>query len=287
MWLAIWYPSLENEASYTYNTSAAAIEVTGKVAENATVAEGSWPLVIFSHGFSGGGIGSIEICEALARAGYVVVAPDHSDAVLNVRVNGSASGTISDALTYLSEHPFEDGAAYTYRIAEVQAAMASIKANAAFHIDPNKIALGGHSMGGWTAMKAMEQGAEPTAMFLLSMGELNWLFQEQRYFEAPFFQAFDFPTAYFYGGVEYSQAVSAGRDNVYAAYCFANSPSPSYGLLVAQGNHFTYNSQAIAPDLYGQEFQLELINKKLINFLDRHVKELEVSVTDDPLDVTK
>ena len=87
-------------------------------------------------------------------------------------------------------------------------------------------------MGGWTVMKAVESGFKPKAMFLFSMGELNWLYSQRRYFEAPFFRSLDFPTAYFYGGAEYAQAISASLGNVYAAFCFTHSPSPSYGLLV-------------------------------------------------------
>ena len=286
LWVGIWYPTTETETAYNYNTAATDLDITGFVAENAPTAFGDWPLVVYSHGFSGGGIGSVEICEALARAGYVVAAVDHSDAVLAVRVEGPSTGTIEEALQYLSDNPFGDGTDYEYRIGETEAVVSALQSKTEFNLT-SKLVLGGHSMGGWTVMKTMEAGLNPDAMFVFSMGELNWLFTGNRYFEAPFFQNLEFPTAYFYGGVEYLQAVDAGRDNVYAAFCYENSPSPSYGLLVSEGNHFTYNSPALAPGSGGTTTQFNAINSRLINFLDKHIKNKEVEVSTDMEDLSK
>ena len=285
--LGVWYPTHEVETSYTYNRAASGLDVVGRVAENASVASGSWPLVIFSHGFSGGGIGSVEICEFLAREGYVVVAPDHDDAVIAVRVEGQASGTIDDAFDYLEQNPFGNGDNYLYRRSEILDVIEYFASESRYNSNPQELILGGHSMGGWTVMKAVESGIDPVATFLFSMGELNWLFTGQRYFEAAFFEALEFPTAYFYGGVEYAQAVNNGRSNVYAAYCFTHSPSPSYGLLVANGNHFTYNSEAVAPQSHANPDQLTSINSRLLAFLDQHVKGESTSITEEAEDVSK
>ena len=77
--VAIWYPTLDEESEYNYNTASTDLIVKGKVSYNASEINESHPVIIFSHGFSGGGIGSVEICEALARAGFYVFVPDHSD----------------------------------------------------------------------------------------------------------------------------------------------------------------------------------------------------------------
>ncbi len=284
--LAMWYPTLEEEVEYNYNTASTGLIVKGKVSYNASEINENHPVIIFSHGFSGGGIGSIEICEALARAGYYVFVPDHSDAVMSVRIQGQSNGTLDEALEYLTDNPFGNGENYEYRISEMQSTIEFVNSSS-FKIDKTKIILGGHSMGGWTGTKVMENGFNPTAMFFFSMGELNWLYNQSRLFEASTFQSMDFPTAYFYGGAEYGQAVSAGLGNVYAAYCFTHSPSPSYGLLVKQGNHFTYNSQAVASGSFGSTEQLKTINDRLINFLNRHVNGDNVTVTNEPEDVMK
>jgi pimeloyl-ACP methyl ester carboxylesterase len=286
LWAGVWYPTTEAETAYVYNSAVTNLDITGFIAENSPTAAGNWPLVVFSHGFSGGGIGSVEICEALARAGYVVAAVDHSDAVLAVRVEGQATGTIGEALQYLNDNPFDDGTDYEYRIGETEAVVSAIQAKTEFNLS-SELVLGGHSMGGWTVMKTMELGIDADAIFVFSMGELNWLFTGNRYFEAPFFQNLEIPTAYYYGGVEYQQALDAGRGNIYAAFCYEHSPSPSYGLLVAEGNHFTYNSSALAPGSGGTTTQFNSINGRLINFLDKHIKNMDVLVSEDLDDVSK
>ncbi|MCO5251081.1 MAG: hypothetical protein M9949_06625 [Candidatus Kapabacteria bacterium] len=284
--LALWYPTYDKELEYNYNTASTGLLVKGKVSYNASEINKNHPVIIFSHGFSGGGIGSIEICESLARAGYYVFVPDHNDAVMSVRIQGQSNGTLQEALEYLSNNPFENGENYEYRISELKSTIEFVNSSV-FNIDKQNISLGGHSMGAWTVMKVLENRFSPNAMFLFSMGELNWLYSQKRYFEADFFQDFNFPTAYFYGGAEYGQAVAAGLGNVYAAYCFTYSPSPSYGLLVKEGNHFTYNSQAVAPGSYGSQVQLQSINSRLINFLNRYVRGMNITVTNEPEDVKK
>jgi len=284
--LAIWYPTSDEEVEYNYNSASTGLMVKGIVSFNASEINKTHPVIIFSHGFSGGGIGSVEICEALARAGYYVFVPDHSDAVMSVRIQGQSNGTISEALDYLTTNPFGNGENYAYRISEIQSTIEFVNSSS-LNIDKSNVTLGGHSMGGWTVMKVMENGFNPNAMFLFSMGELNWLHNQSRYFDAPFFNRIDFPTAYFYGGAEYGQALSAGLGNVYAAYCFTHSPGPSYGLLVKEGNHFTYNSEAVAPGSYGSIEQLQSINYRLINFLSRHIKGVDIPVTNEPEDIIK
>lgn len=284
--VALWYPTSDKEVAYNYNTASTGLVVKGKVSVNASEINKNSPAIIFSHGFSGGGIGSVEICEALAQAGYYVFAPDHNDAVMSVRIQGESNGSLDDALDYLNDHPFGNGEDYTYRVSEIETVIAFVN-DSGFKIDKSNIILGGHSMGGWTVTKAMENGFNPQAMFFFSMGELNWLYNQARYFEAATFQDIDFPTAYFYGGAEYGQAISAGLSNVYAAYCFTHSPSPSYGLLVKSGNHFTYNSKAVTPGSYGSPEQLSSLNKRLVAFLNKHVEGQLADVTTEPSDVEK
>jgi len=286
IFVAIWYPTLDKENNYSYNKAASGLTVKGKVSYNGSEINENHPVIIFSHGFSGGGIGSVEICEALARAGFYVFVPDHSDEVMSVRIQGQSNGTLDEALDYLNNNPFGNGENFEYRVTELQSVIEFVNSSS-FKVDKSKIIFGGHSMGGWTVVKVMEDGFHPTAMFFFSMGELNWLYNQKRYFEAITFQNINFPTVYFYGGAEYGQSITAGLGNVYAAYCFTHSPSPGYGLMVKQGNHFTYNSEAVAPGSFGNSVQIKSINDRLINFLNRHVNGQNVVVTNEPEDVIK
>lgn len=274
---AVWYPSVSAASTYTYGAANGG-NITGTVALHGTVRSGSWPIVVFSHGFSGGGVGQTGICEAIAREGYIVAAPDHNDAVLCVRVGGTATGSLADALTYLDSHPFDDGAEYSYRVREIRAVIDVMRVRTDLNVDPAALILSGHSMGAWTVMSAMTNGVTPSAMMLFSMGELNWLFAGRRYFNASVFTAMTFPTIYFYGSKELASAIAYGRTNVYAAFCYYYSPSPSYGVEIAGGDHFVYNTVPVAGASGGTAEQFDQINASARAFLAKHIRASDVTV---------
>ncbi|MEZ0261312.1 MAG: alpha/beta hydrolase family protein [Alphaproteobacteria bacterium] len=107
------------------------------------------PLVIFSHGFHGCAGQSIFLMKALAAAGYIVVAPEHAD---------SSCWTGSDGIAKPAER-FADYAAWTDktyadRATDIKNLYAALKADETWNkrIDWNKVALAGHSLGGYTAL---------------------------------------------------------------------------------------------------------------------------------------
>jgi len=113
------------------------------------VAPGAHPLLIFSHGFLVGGDQSTFLTEALARAGYVVAALDHSD----------ASGSPELAIP-----PFLDPQAWDERTQRDRAQDLRFLVDALLaraeragdllhgHIDPQAIGGIGHSLGGYTLL---------------------------------------------------------------------------------------------------------------------------------------
>src|SRR5271157_26041 len=82
---AVWYPSATAEHSFAYSP-----DISSSLAKDGQPLEGcgKFPLIIFSHGLTGCGIQSIFFTETLARNGYIVVAPDHKDA-LQCSVDGT------------------------------------------------------------------------------------------------------------------------------------------------------------------------------------------------------
>ena len=77
---AIWYPTTEAEKAFQYSP-----DVASSLASNAAPTTcARFPLVVFSHGLFGCGTQSLFVTETLARRGYVVVAPDHPDALCSV-----------------------------------------------------------------------------------------------------------------------------------------------------------------------------------------------------------
>ena len=83
---AEWYPSATAEQSFAYSP-----DISSSLAKDGLPLQGcgTFPLIIFSHGLTGCGIQSIFFTETLARNGYIVVAPDHQDA-LSCSVDGTS-----------------------------------------------------------------------------------------------------------------------------------------------------------------------------------------------------
>ena len=116
----VWYPTSAVEAPYQYTP-----EFGSTLAVNGAPMAGQWPVVVFSHGFGGCGWQSAVQTEAVARWGYVVAAPDHSD--------NSCGGPV----------------VLTDRVADVLRAAAGVRADPALKPVVTSATAGmGHSVGG-------------------------------------------------------------------------------------------------------------------------------------------
>jgi len=267
---ALWYPTETQPKEHVYSEDK---KVRGRVAVDAPMKAGKWPLLLFSHGYSGGGIGSVEITEAFAAHGWIVASPDHHDAVMSVRIRGASQGNLISALQQLKEKPFTEEN-YRYRPQEVRAVLNAVLEREDLNIDKDRIALMGHSMGGWSVMKVAMDEPRIKAAVLLSMGELNWLFGKRKYFEADQLAALKIPTVYFFGSKEAAQ----NPQGAYARFCYEHSPAPTYLVEIPDANHFVYNSKAIAMLSGGTPRQFESIQETMRAFLDRHVLQRDVTV---------
>lgn len=113
-------------------------------------ASGAVPLVIFSHGFHGGSTQSTFLMKALADDGYLVVAPNHKDAL---------RGGDKSEFSFRPEVRFgkpDDWTKETYRdrAADIQALFMDLKNDQKWtgKIDWDKVGLAGHSLGGYTVL---------------------------------------------------------------------------------------------------------------------------------------
>lgn len=153
--MAIWYPTNAPASTYTYSGPGAAI--SGQVALNAAPAScAQFPLVVFSHGWSGCGTQSVYLTEELARRGYIVAAPDHNDHGCSV------DGGSIPLLQVFFDFPFTKfGQASTwtdqtaaYRNADIESVlnyMLNTWADKSV-VNASQIAAAGHSFGGYTAL---------------------------------------------------------------------------------------------------------------------------------------
>ncbi len=133
---------------------------------NAAAEPGTYPLIIFSHHSGGHRRAASFLCTHLSSHGYVVAALDHSEVVAAelarpegetfeqraARWEAVIASRVPDALFLLNQ--LLDGAA---RKSEAK-------------LDPQRVAIVGHSFGGWTALAVTEAERRIRAVVALAPG---------------------------------------------------------------------------------------------------------------------
>lgn len=132
----VWYPT----------TSKAKVEEFGifkmKVAKDGEIKQGSYGLIVISHGWGGSHLGHRSIAQYLAARGYVVAAPLHP---FNNYTDNPAEKSFSKWSEIWSTRPQD--------IADVIDAMLGHRGIGP-SIDKSRIGVIGHSTGGYTALTA-------------------------------------------------------------------------------------------------------------------------------------
>ncbi|MGO1297774.1 MAG: alpha/beta hydrolase family protein [Vibrio sp.] len=110
--------------------------ITLSLAMNGAIKEGRFPLVVLSHGSGGSGLSYKDIALALVRRGFIVALPSHPH---NNYLDNTIAGQIEN---------------YINRPKNISAAIDKVLAipNLHVHVDVAKIAVLGHSVGGYTSL---------------------------------------------------------------------------------------------------------------------------------------
>ena len=266
---ALWYPSSSAEEPYAYSQ-----DISSSLAKDGQPLEGcgTFPLIVFSHGLLGCGTQSIFLTETLARHGYVVVAPDHQDALL-CSVDGSPSSFAAATESPILNPQNWDDTSYQARRDDTEMVLADVLGDSQLKpiIDGNKIGIMGHSLGGYTALGMV--GGWPSwkdgrlkAALLLSPYTL------------PFSLHGTVPgvtVPLMYQGAQGDIGITPFLEGNAGAY--AESNPPKYFVKLRGGNHFTWtnavcaNTSTIAECLQTKT-EAQLIDDYGIAFFDFYLK---------------
>ncbi|MBI5602257.1 MAG: hypothetical protein HY879_02795 [Deltaproteobacteria bacterium] len=276
--VAVWYPTVAQPKPHTYGGP-----TSGNVAVDAAPrAEGSpYPLLVFSHGYGGGGIGSVFFTEALAARGWIVACPDHHDKHSVVRIRTGQEkhfdrlGFLQQAREITASGP-GDRDRYLYRLDEMSLVLDSMMTSGLFGrlIDQDRIAVGGHSLGGFTALGlcgTLKERHDPRikALLLFSTGAGGYLFREDE------LAGVRIPSMLFMGEREENQQRGFQKMSDLSAKIYRNVSSPKYFLEVKGAGHFSFNNRfSDNPGsrlLSGTEEQYEVIRRYSIAFLEQYV----------------
>ena len=172
----VWYPAAEGTTgSETYDlrdhipeairallTADVPAGLTYPAGRDAEAAEGRFPLVLFSHGFSGVRMQSTILTTHLASWGMIVVSPEHPSrnlaAVLAALAPSDPQASVNDLTGALDLALAADGDA-TSTLHE--------------HVDSGLIAAVGHSAGGGTVLRAAVADDRITGFVSLASGALG------------------------------------------------------------------------------------------------------------------
>ena len=113
-----------------------------------------YPLIVFSHGFTGCNTQTRFLMEALANAGYLVLAPNHQDAGCGRGRYVFGNGTQKPAVPFRDAGEWSDQT-YRDRREDMKAVLNALLSHSEFdgvRVDGSRIGAAGHSLGGYTVL---------------------------------------------------------------------------------------------------------------------------------------
>lgn len=138
----VWYPAVPGRQPALIADNAALVGF--RAVENAAPEPGRHPVVMLSHGFGGNWTNQAWLAVRLMAAGAIVAAPDHP---------GTTTRDMDEA----------KGRRLWQRPQDISRAIDALLADPRFgpHADPARIAVVGHSLGGWTALSLAGARLDP------------------------------------------------------------------------------------------------------------------------------
>ena len=218
------------------------------------------PIVLFSHGLHGCGTQSRFLMEALASAAYMVFAPNHRDASCGGRAVRKAT---ADAIEPPLGRPASwTPASYRDRADDMRRLLDALRRDERFRarIDWTRIALAGHSLGGYTVLGlagAWPEWRLPGVKAVLALSPYAQPFQSRHTLGE-----LSAPVMY-QGG---TRDVGITPWVMKADGSYAQSPAPKYVVEFESAGHLAWTNLQTAAHASIVSYS--------VAFLDRYVKDL-------------
>jgi predicted dienelactone hydrolase len=264
---AIWYPTETRERPLVY-----AKDLVGSAARDAKPSDCQpWPLIVFSHGFNGCAIQSVFLTESLARAGYIVAAPDHRDAGCRADGEGGFKLKASEE-SFFRPDRWNESTGVDRRRDLVRVVDWMTAGEFARYVDRSRIGAVGHSMGGYAVLGIL--GAWPAwkddrvrAAVLLSPYAMPFLSKDRlSKVSAPVM----------YQGAQGDLGITPFLKGKSGA--FAQTAGPASLLELRGGNHFEWTNllclgQPSIDQCLDKKANARLINSYTQAFFDQYLKQ--------------
>lgn len=279
--VALWYPTEDHASDYAYGAN-----FSGVLAAHAAAAKACGarvPLVVFSHGDLGCGLQSVTFTEELARHGYVVAAPDHADAALCHTISAATGKKPSPPPAQpaiLNPQAWNDGSRLDRR-QDIEAVIDTLLGDREFSavIDPERIGLAGHSLGGYTVVG-------------ISGGWPSWRDERVRAVLAlsPYVMPFQVKGTLgavripiMYQGGTLDLGITPFLEGANGA--FAAAKSPAYLVILPAAGHFAWvncRQEHTTRACLEHVANARLVAAYGIAFFDRYLKEQPAPILDRP-----
>jgi predicted dienelactone hydrolase len=152
--LDVWYPtSATTGGPAVLDLRTTTLNMPGTFDSRSPLKPGNWPLLVFSHGLGVFGPQSYDLMRHIASYGWIVAAPTHSGNSIYEIAAGKPLDSFPDTIVK--------------RTADVSFTIGLLSDLYGPHLDETRIAVMGHSAGGWTALAA---AADPRVDAVVAMG---------------------------------------------------------------------------------------------------------------------
>jgi predicted dienelactone hydrolase len=243
---------------YTDTNKSPQIKIAGldvAVSEPKSILQQPAPLVIFSHGFHGSNEQSKFIMQALSDAGYLVIAPNHQDARENSSMMTKPEVSFRNADEW-TDHTYKN------RIDDIKRLLLALNKDPEWKnkIDWTKVALAGHSLGGYTALAcggAWESCKLPGISAVLALSPYS-----QPFVLHGSLPKMDLPVMYQTGTRDFGIAPFVKQKDG----AFDKTSSPAYLVVLDKAGHLAWTN------FQRDEEQKNAINYYCVSFLDKYLK---------------